>query len=48
MAHKPTNEIVIHTVYNRLKEQIVNHEFAPGERLIIERLADQMDVSTIL
>ncbi len=47
MAHKPTNEIVIHTVYNRLKGQIVNHEFAPGERLIIEHLADQLDVSTI-
>lgn len=46
MITKTDNDNIIKRVYSSIKESVINCDFAPGERLNIEELAERLRVST--
>ena len=46
MVNKSDNENIIKRVYQSIKERVITYDVAPGERLNIEQLAEQLRVST--
>lgn len=46
MAPRADNENIIRRVYRSVREQVINYNIPPGERLSIESLADDLRVST--